>query len=85
LHPFESAAEVDASLHVLAEKDLVRLLDRQVGQKEQRWQQLIAEEAEPVATPSAVTPSSVTGSMADRVAQLEDRVAKLEAALADLL
>jgi uncharacterized protein YceH (UPF0502 family) len=85
LHPFESAAEVDASLHVLAGKELVRLLDRQVGQKEQRWQQLIAEEAEPVATPSAVTPSSVTGSMADRVAQLEDRVAKLEAALADLL
>jgi len=85
LHPFESAAEVDASLHALARKELVRLLDRQVGQKEQRWQQLIAEEAEPVATPSAVTPSSVTGSMADRVAQLEDRVAKLEAALADLL
>jgi uncharacterized protein YceH (UPF0502 family) len=85
LHPFESAAEVDASLHALASKELVRLLDRQVGQKEQRWQQLIAEEAEPVATPSAVTPSSVTGSMADRVAQLEDRVAKLEAALADLL
>ena len=85
LHPFESAAEVDASLHALVSKELVRLLDRQVGQKEQRWQQLIAEEAEPVATPSAVTPSSVTGSMADRVAQLEDRVAKLEAALADLL
>jgi uncharacterized protein YceH (UPF0502 family) len=85
LHPFESAAEVDAALHALAGRDLVRLLDRQVGQKEQRWQQLIAEEAEPVATPSAVTPSSVTGSMADRVAQLEDRVAKLEAALADLL
>jgi len=85
LHPFESAAEVDAALHALAGRDLVRLLDRQVGQKEQRWQQLIAEEAEPVATPSAVTTSSVTGSMADRVAQLEDRVAKLEAALADLL
>jgi len=85
LHPFESAAEVDAALHALAGRDLVRLLDRQVGQKEQRWQQLIAEEAEAVATPTAVTPSSVTGSMADRVAQLEDRVAKLEAALADLL
>jgi uncharacterized protein YceH (UPF0502 family) len=85
LHPFESAAEVEDSLRELAGKELVRLLDRQVGQKEQRWQQLIAEEAEPVATPTAVMPSSVTGSMADRVAQLEDRVAKLEAALADLL
>jgi len=85
LHPFESAAEVDASLHELASRELVRLLDRQAGQKEQRWQQLIAEEAEPVAGPAAVVPSAVTGSMADRVAQLEDRVAKLESALADLL
>jgi len=85
LHPFESAGEVDTCLRELADRQLVRLLDRQVGQKEQRWQQLVAEEAEPVAAPSAVMPSSVTGSMSDRVAQLEDRVAKLEAALADLL
>jgi uncharacterized protein YceH (UPF0502 family) len=85
LHPFESATEVDACLQELGARQLVRLLDRQAGQKEQRWQQLIAEEAEPVAGPSAMTPSSVTGSVSDRVAQLEDRVAKLEAALADLL
>jgi len=85
LHPFESAADVDECLRDLVGKQLVRLLDRQVGQKEQRWQQLIAAEAELVAAPSAVVPSSVTGSMADRVAQLEERVAKLEAALADLL
>ncbi|HEY4609663.1 MAG TPA: YceH family protein [Ilumatobacteraceae bacterium] len=85
LHAFESTGEVDACLHDLADNQLVRLLDRQVGQKEQRWQQLIAEEAEPVAAPSAVMASSVTGSMSDRVARLEDRVAKLEAALADLL
>ena len=86
LHTFESAAEVDACLHSLAaESELVQLLDRQPGQKEQRWQQLIAEESEPVAAPTAVMPSAVAGSMADRVAQLEDRVAKLESALADLL
>ena len=84
LHTFESAAEVDSCLHSLAESALVRLLDRQTGQKEQRWQQLIAEESEPVATLMAV-PSPVAGSMADRVAQLEERVAKLESALADLL
>ena len=85
LHTFESADEVDACLHALAESSLVQLLDRQVGQKEQRWQQLIAEEAELVAAPAAVVPSSVAGSLADRVAQLEERVAKLESALADLL
>jgi uncharacterized protein YceH (UPF0502 family) len=85
LHTFDSLGEVDGCLHILAESDLVRLLDRQPGQKEQRWQQLIAEEAEPVAAPMPVVPSAVAGSMADRVAQLEERVAKLESALADLL
>jgi uncharacterized protein YceH (UPF0502 family) len=85
LHGFESAAEVEASLHQLLDGAFVRLLERQVGQKEPRWQQLIAEEAEPVAGPATVFPAAVSGSMADRVAQLEDRVAKLESALADLL
>ncbi len=85
LHEFESASEVEACLHALAESALVRLLDRQIGQKEQRWQQLIADEAEPAPAPVAVVPASVPGSMADRLAQLEERVAKLEAALADLL
>jgi uncharacterized protein YceH (UPF0502 family) len=85
LHPFESVSEVEASLRGLADSTLVRLLDRQVGQKEQRWQQLLAEETEPVAAPMAVVPAGVAGSMTDRVTQLEERVAKLEAALADLL
>jgi uncharacterized protein YceH (UPF0502 family) len=85
LHPFESVSEVEASLRGLADSTLVRLLDRQVGQKEQRWQQLLAEETEPVAAPMAVGPAGVAGSMTDRVTQLEERVAKLEAALADLL
>ena len=85
LHSFESVSEVESCLRTLTDSALVRLLDRQSGQKEQRWQQLIADESEPVATPSAVVPSAVPGSMADRVAQLEERVAKLESALADLL
>lgn len=85
LHGFESAAEVEASLRQLLDSSLVRLLERHVGQKEQRWQQLIAEEAQPVAGPATVVPAAVSGSMADRVAQLEERVAKLESALADLL
>ena len=86
LHTFDSAAEVEEMpSHSLADSALVRLLDRQVGQKEQRWQQLIADEAEPVAAPTAIVPAAVAGSMADRVAQLEERVAKLESALADLL
>jgi uncharacterized protein YceH (UPF0502 family) len=85
LHNFESVADVDAALNALAERSLVRLLQRQHGQKEQRWQQLLAQEAEVVLAPQAVTAAAVAGSVADRVAQLEARVAKLEAALADLL
>jgi uncharacterized protein len=85
LHTFESLAEVEASLQELHDSSLVQLLERQSGQKEQRWQQLIAEEVEQIAGPAAVAPLSITGSMADRVAQLEERVAKLESALADLL
>jgi uncharacterized protein len=85
LHSFDSAMEVERCLHDLADNALVRLLDRQTGQKEQRWQQLIADEIEPVAAPAPVSPSAVVGSMSDRVAHLEERVAKLEAALAELL
>jgi uncharacterized protein YceH (UPF0502 family) len=85
LHTFDSAGEVEESLRQLVDSALVRLLDRQVGQKEQRWQQLLAEEPETVAGPAAIVPAAVAGSMSDRVAQLEERVAKLESALADLL
>jgi uncharacterized protein YceH (UPF0502 family) len=85
LHPFESVGEVDECLRELAAKEMVRLLERQHGQKEQRWQQLLAEEVEAAPSLGAVVPAAVAGSMADRVAQLEERVAKLEAAIADLL
>lgn len=85
LHGFDSHFDVEQALRELGDKSLVRLLDRQTGQKEQRWQQLLAEEVEQVAAPITITPSAVAGSMADRVAQLEERVAKLEAAIADIL
>ncbi|MCB0979741.1 MAG: YceH family protein, partial [Ilumatobacter sp.] len=45
LHAFESVEAVDTALQVLAAQGQVRLLDRQPGQKEARWQQLLAEEA----------------------------------------
>ena len=85
LHGFESRLRSKHACTNCSTARSCRLLERHVGQKEQRWQQLIAEEAEPVAGPATVIPAAVSGSMADRVAQLEDRVAKLESALADLL
>ncbi len=81
LHGFESVGTVEASLQALARRDepLVRLLERRPGQKEQRWQQRLAEEAEVTEAPSVVV--APTGSLAERVAELEARLARLEAAL----
>jgi uncharacterized protein YceH (UPF0502 family) len=86
LHEFESVDEVDAVLHALAADQRARLLERQHGQKEARWQQLFADEPEVVWAPAAVVPAeAVRGSVSERIAQLEARVARLESALADLL
>ncbi len=89
LHPFESPEAVEAAVLELSSVGTVQLLERQSGQKEWRWQQLLAEEAEvtfaALITSAVVTGVAVSGSIADRVAQLEARVARLESALADLL
>jgi uncharacterized protein YceH (UPF0502 family) len=77
LHEFASVDEVEAILRDLAAGGRAQLLDRQYGQKEARWQQLLAEEAEHSAQPPAAAH--------DRIADLEARVARLEAALSDLL
>jgi uncharacterized protein YceH (UPF0502 family) len=79
LHEFASVDEVETILRDLAVAGRAQLLERQYGQKEARWQQLLAEEAEHAAAqPLAPAPN-------DRLADLEARVARLEAALADLL
>ena len=88
VHTFESLAEVESTLRELAAGGRVQLLERHPGQKEARWQQLLAEEAEQPAPAAAFSggsgSSSASAGMADRVAQLEARVARLEAALGDL-
>ena len=84
-HDFASVDEVEEVLRELTETDppMVVHLERAPGQKETRGQQLLADEAEPVARAhAAVTPA---GGLADRVGELEARVARLEAAIADLL
>lgn len=90
-HTFGSLAEVEDTLHELAGAGHVQLLDRQSGQKEARWQQLLAEEPEPSVRAAAartvvtMAPAAPDPELVARVAELEARVAKLEAALADLL
>lgn len=97
MHAFESPEAVETVLRELSLRGSVQLLDRQPGHKEPRWQQLLAEEAEPTSVPAGavmfggreaagtVGGGMVAGSTAERLATLEARVARLEAALGDLL
>ena len=84
MHEYESLDDVEAVLRSLASGDepAVVQLERATGQKEVRWMQLVAAEAEHTPRAAAVLPS---GGLSDRVAELEARVAALESALADLL
>ncbi len=85
-HRFDTPEAVEGVLRELAASGRVQLLERHPGQKEARWQQLFAEEAEQSAALSASPAAGSTpGSAADRMAQLEERVARLEQAFRDLL
>ena len=94
LHTFDSVGEVDDALARLAARPepLAVHLERHPGQKEARWAQLLAAEAAPVDTGTAVWRDSPAGPSAppepglrERVEQLDARVRRLEEALADLL
>jgi uncharacterized protein YceH (UPF0502 family) len=89
LHRFAANDGVAEWLARLEEKELVHLLPRQPGQREERWTHLLAEgptvagpvedpaEAEP--TPGAVAATSVE----QRLAQVEQRLGELERRLAE--
>ena len=83
LHQFASFDALDAVLAELAavEPPQVQHSERSPGQKEQRWQQLLAEEE------SRPEPGSVSRSSAvhERIDELELRIVRLEVALTDLL
>ncbi len=96
LHPFEDAAAVEAALQALATRSggaLAQRLERQPGQSQARWTDLVAAERgaepEPVAVagePDASVQRARTpvAALADEVAALRAEVAELRAAVADL-
>lgn len=84
LHPFQDQAEVDDALRRLAARDeaLVALLERQSGQKEHRWAQLLGGE---LPAGERGTAADAPGpSRADRLAALEDTVDTLRQELSRL-
>jgi uncharacterized protein YceH (UPF0502 family) len=62
MHPFADLVAVHDTLHRLIARELVAVLDRRPGQKEERYLQLLGEEAEESAgaTPGAVVATSAT-------------------------
>ena len=82
LHRFESIAEVAQTLDTLAQRELVERLERRPGHKEERWRQLLGDEAEEVTQPEFQEPEPPPD---DRVAAIEERLERLEHAFDDLL
>ena len=79
LHHFASADDVAAVLDRLGDKELVRLLPRQPGQREERWVHLLAEEQ----VPAAPAPPAEATTLEQRLARIEDRLAELERRLGE--
>ena len=75
LHHFASTDDVASVLARLDEQELVRLLPRQPGQREERWVHLLAEERTDRAP---APPEAETATLEQRLAQIEDRLAELE-------
>jgi uncharacterized protein YceH (UPF0502 family) len=92
-HPFASLDEVEATLAALAggTRPMVVQLERQPGQKEPRWLQLLEADAEGRAAAAAIAgpvggaPRGAVRVDPDRVEQLEARVDVLESTVARLL
>ena len=90
MHSFADLGGVHETLERLIGRGLVAVLERRPGQKEERYIQLLGEEAEaPEAAPSPMpmpvpmpVPRAVEG-LEERVARLEREVAQLRAALGD--
>ena len=78
--------EVERTLAALEERELVRLLPRRPGEREQRYVQLLGgasptAEAAAGEAPGATGGGHVTSGLEERVARLEEQVAALQAAL----
>lgn len=91
LHDFESVEAVERVLSALSHRDepLVERLERQPGQSQTRWRQLVADEPEFVAPAVGRVTEGATGgvgrnALASEVETLRSRVDELEARLAAL-
>src|SRR4051812_791999 len=80
LHSFASTVEVEETLNVLAEREVVARLPRRAGEREERWAQLLG--GEPASSVPAAPSSGGRDDLEARVARLEREVAELRERLA---
>ena len=88
MHAFADLGGVHETLERLIGRGLVAVLERRPGQKEERYVQLLGEEAEasdatPSPMPMPMPVPRAAGGLEERVARLEREVAQLRAALGD--
>lgn len=74
LHRFADVGEVTETLAALAARELVEVLPRRPGQREERWRHLLGSEA---ATTAAAAEPGPDG-LEQRLARIEERLAELE-------
>jgi uncharacterized protein len=79
MHRFESLAHVAETLDALAARELVVRMDRQPGQKEERYMQLLG------GADTQEAPVAVAEDGQDRIGGLEERLARLEEAFDELV
>lgn len=81
MHTFE-AGELESTLRSLADRELVELLARQLGQREERWSHRLGPPMPQSEAAAAAPPPAPPRT--DRIADLEARVAELERIVAEL-
>jgi uncharacterized protein YceH (UPF0502 family) len=95
MHRFADAAEVQAALDALAERELVVRLERRPGQKEERYAHRLGEDAPAATLPEAEVPRAPVAAPAPppaaappaddgRLARIEQELAELRAEVAQL-
>jgi uncharacterized protein YceH (UPF0502 family) len=80
MHRFADAADVQAALDGLVERELAARLDRRPGQKEERYAHRLGEDAPPATLTAAEVPAPPVPAPAPD----EDRLERIEAQLAEL-
>jgi uncharacterized protein YceH (UPF0502 family) len=83
LHHFASNEDVASTLRRLDEKELVHLLQRQAGQREERWTHLLGEAPSEPAAMQAGEPTVLEPTVLERLSQVEARLRELERKLGE--